>query len=109
MYGTIMRARLKPGMRAEYERLLREEVPSAEEYGNGMHCVELAFEEGDPDRLVAIVHFEDRESYLANAARPETEGAYRRQLDFFDGEPEWIDVAYGQYVGRPLTDTVGTA
>ena len=109
MYGTIMRARLKPGMRAEYERLLREEVPSAEEYGNGMHSVELAFEESDPDRLVAIVHFEDRESYLANAARPETEGAYRRQLDLFDGEPEWIDVAFGQYVGRPLTDTVGTA
>ena len=31
MYGTIMRARVKPGRRDEYMKLMREMVPSAEQ------------------------------------------------------------------------------
>lgn len=33
MYGTIMRAKVKPGRRAEYEKVMREMVPSAEAHG----------------------------------------------------------------------------
>jgi hypothetical protein len=49
-----------------------------------------------------IVHFKDRESYLANANRAGTDEDYRRQLEYLDGEPEWIDVNYAEYVGQPL-------
>ena len=104
MYGTIMRAKVKAGRRGEYERTFREMVPSAEEYGRGLYSVEVAWEDKDPDRLVVIVHFRDRESYLANADRPETNADYERQKEFFDGEPEWIDINYAQYVGQPLTE-----
>lgn len=104
MYGTIMRARVKPGRRAEYEKTFRDMVPSAEEYGRGLHSVEIAWEDKDPDRLAVIVHFRDRESYIANANRPETNADYQKQLEYFDGAPEWIDVNYAQYVGQPLTE-----
>ena len=106
MYGSIMRARLKPGAREGYEAHLRTLVPSAEDYGQGLHSIEMAYEDKDPDRVIVVVHFRDRESYLANANRPETDSEYRSQLEFLDGEPEWIDVNYSAYVGKPLTETV---
>jgi quinol monooxygenase YgiN len=102
MYGTIMRAKIKPGRRAEYEKVMREMVPSAEAYGQGMHSFEVAWEDKDPDRIVMIVHFKDRESYVANAGRPETDTDFRKQMEYLDGEPEWIDVSYADYVGKPL-------
>jgi len=104
MYGTIMRARVKDGRKADYERLLKETVPSSEDYGRGLHSVELAWQDDDPQRVVIIVHFRDRESYLANAGRPDTDADYKRQLELFDGPPEWIDVSYAQYVGEPLSE-----
>ena len=102
MYGTIMRAKVKAGRRAEYEQVLHEMVPSAEAYGQGMHSYEVAWEEKDSDRIVMIVHFKDRESYLANANRAGTDDDYRRQLEYLEGEPEWIDVNYAEYVDQPL-------
>lgn len=109
MYGTIMRARVKDGRKADYERLVREVVPSSEDYGRGMHSVEIAWQDDDPQRVVVIVHFRDRESYLANANRPETDSDYQRQLELFDGPPEWIDVTYTDYVGQPLKESAASA
>jgi quinol monooxygenase YgiN len=106
MYGTILRARVKPDRRAEYEKLIKELVPSAEAYGQGLHSIEHGWEDKDPNRIVLIVHFKDRASYLANADRPETDDQFRRQAEFFDGEPEWIDVNYASYVGKPLAEGV---
>jgi quinol monooxygenase YgiN len=104
MYGTIMRARVKPGRREEYERAMREMVPSAEDYGQGLHSYEVAWEDKDPNRIVLVIHFRDRESYLANADRPETNEQYQRQLEFLEGEPEWIDVNWADFVGKPLAE-----
>jgi quinol monooxygenase YgiN len=67
-----------------------------------MHSFEVAWEDKDPDRIVMIVHFKDRESYMENANRSETDSDYRQQLEYLDGEPEWIDVNYADYVGKPL-------
>jgi quinol monooxygenase YgiN len=106
MYGSIMRARIKSGRRAEFEKLMHDLVPSAGDYGQGLHSVEMAFEDADPDRVVVVVHFKDKATYVANADRPETDAEYRRMAEFFDGEPEWVDVHFGDYVGRPLTETV---
>jgi len=101
MYGTIMRGRVKAGRRAEFERLFQEVAPDHVEHG--LHSIELAREDTDPDRVVVIIHFTDRESYRRNADRPETDRDYRRQLELLDGEPEWIDVEFGGYLGKPLT------
>jgi quinol monooxygenase YgiN len=107
MYGSIMRARIKQGKRDEYIRLLQDLVPTAEDYGHGLHSVELGWEEADPQRAVVVIHFRDKESYLANGQRPETDAQFRRQAELFDGEPEWIDLDYVEYVGNPLTSTAG--
>lgn len=64
---------------------------------------ELAWEEADPDRFLAIIHFRDRDSYLRNAERPETDSDFRKELELLDGEPEWIDVEYGLSLTRAPT------
>lgn len=101
MYGSIMRARVKPGRRAELERLFKEIGPHHQEHG--LISAELAWEERNPDRVLVLIHFRDRESYLCNADRPQTNEDFRRQLELLDGEPEWIDVEYGVRVGNAVT------
>ena len=97
-----MRGKVKAGPKAAYEAALREMVPSAEDYGKGLHSIEMGWEDKDPDRFVGIVHFRDRESYMANADAPETNEQYERQLEFLVGPPEWIDVNYTEYIGKPV-------
>jgi quinol monooxygenase YgiN len=101
MYGSIMRAKIKPGKKDEYLRLMRDEVPSAEDYGQGLYSVEAAFEDKDPDRVVMIIHFKDRDSYIKNADRPETNEQWQKQAALLD-DVEWIDVNYADYIGKPI-------
>lgn len=101
MYGSVMRARVKAGRRADFERLAAEVAPG--HHDHGLVSFELAWEEADPDRFLAIIHFRDRDSYLRNAERPETDSDFRKELELLDGEPEWIDVEYGLSLTRAPT------
>jgi quinol monooxygenase YgiN len=93
MFGTIMRGRVKKGRREDYERAFADLAPAHREHG--LVSAEIAWEVTDPDRFLQVIHFRDRESYERNAARPETDADFRRQMEFLDGDPEWIDVEYG--------------
>jgi quinol monooxygenase YgiN len=93
MYGTIMRGKIKQGRREEFERAFADIAPAHREHG--LVSAEIAWESGDPDRFLEVIHFRDRESYERNSARPETDADFRRQMELLDGEPEWIDVEYG--------------
>jgi heme-degrading monooxygenase HmoA len=108
MYGSILRAKLKPGQKAAYERFVNELLPSADDYGRGLHSIELAYEDKDPDRLVVIIHFRDKESYKANAERSDTNADWERQREFFEGDVEWIDLNFAQYVGKQLGEEAAT-
>lgn len=102
MYGTIMRARLKGGTREQFEAAMagwnQRMAP------DGFHSTEIAFEDNDPDRVVVIVHFRDKDSYRANAESPAQDAEYRELVALLEGEPEWIDVNYGTYLGQPLPE-----
>jgi quinol monooxygenase YgiN len=94
MFGTIMRARLKPGRRDEFESLFRESMRTVP--ADDWVSLETAFEDKDPDRVVLIVRFRDRDSYLRNADDPQTNADYQKMVELFDGPPEWIDVNYAE-------------
>lgn len=102
MYGTIMRARVKAGHREMLETLMREQ-DVREQQLPGFHSYDVAWEDKEPDRLVLVVRFTDRESYVANAESPEQDTEYRRMAEHLDGEPEWIDVHWASHVGEPVT------
>jgi quinol monooxygenase YgiN len=102
MYGSILRAKIKPGQKAAFERFMEESLPSVDDYGRGLHSVEVGYEDKDSDRAVVIIHFRDKESYIANAERPDTNSDWERQREFFEGDVEWIDLHYQRYIGKPL-------
>lgn len=106
MYGTIMRGRVKPGRREEFERLMVELSLAHAADERGLRSVELAWEDEDPNRVVMILHFQDRESHVRNAEHPQTRSNYGRWAPLLEGEPNWIDVAYADYIGDPLAQTV---
>jgi quinol monooxygenase YgiN len=96
MYGTIMRARVKPDRREEYVRMMSERTP---EPASGFIGVQVGWEDKNPNGLVLVVVFKDKESYMRNADDPRTDEMYRKQLEYLEGEPEWIDVNWAQYIG----------
>ncbi len=99
MYGSIMRARVKPGQREAFQRLMQGRV--ATHQPRGLHSIEVGWEDKDPDRVVAIIRFADKESYVRNASAPETDRDYREMLQYLEREPEWIDLRYAAYTGKP--------
>ena len=96
MYGTIMRARVKPDRREEYVQLMSELTPDP---ATGFVGVQVGWEDKDPNGLVLVVVFKDKESYTRNAQEPGTDENYRKQLEFLEGEPQWIDVNWAEYLG----------
>jgi len=103
MFGTIMRARTKPGQRDAFIELMK----SRARPGNnpGFHSAEVCAEDKDANGVMAVIHFHDRAGYLANADRPETDAEYRKMLDYLEGPPEWIDVEYRHFAGEPLSES----
>ncbi|MBV9100277.1 MAG: hypothetical protein JOZ46_07930 [Candidatus Dormibacteraeota bacterium] len=96
MYGTIMRARVKPDRKDEYVKAMTDMAPDP---SVGFVGVQIGWEDKDPNNLVLVVVFKDRDSYVRNAEAAETDEMYRKQLEYLEGEPEWIDVNWTEYIG----------
>ncbi len=102
MYGTIMRARTKPGQRDAFIAAMTER--GRPENNPGFLSAEVCAEDKDPNGVIAVIHFRDRDGYMANAQRPETDAEYQQMLQYLDGPPEWTDVHYVSYTGEPLSE-----
>ena len=106
MYGTIMRAKLKAGQQDVFRRFAQEQGSPAE--ASGWVSSEFAVEDKDPSRIVGIIRFKDRESYVKNANAPQTNDNYNQMLKFLQGPPEWIDVHYLAFQGETLKEYMVT-
>jgi len=97
-----MRAQTKPGQRDAFIEAMKQRGTA----GNnpGFLSAEIAYEDKDSDRVVAVIHFRDRAGYMANAERPQTDSEYREMLQYLVGPPEWTDLHYVAYRGEPLTE-----
>lgn len=95
-----MRAQVKAGQRDAFIEAMRRRGTAAD--NPGFLSAELGFEDKDPDRVVAVIHFRDRESYLANAERPQTDAEYNDMLQYLAGPPEWTDLHYVAFEGEAL-------
>jgi len=102
MYGTIMRAKVKPGQLDAFRQY--SQVQATPDDASGWVSSEFAVEDKDPNRIVGIIRFKDKESYVENANAPQTDDNYNQMLKFLDGPPEWIDVHYVAFQGEPLKE-----
>jgi heme-degrading monooxygenase HmoA len=103
MFGTIMRAQVKAGQRDAFIETMKRRGTAAN--NPGFLSAEIAYEDKDNDRVVAVIHFRDRDSYMANAARPQTDAEYQEMLQYLAGPPEWTDLHYVSFKGEPLTES----
>ena len=102
MYGTIMRAKVKAGQLDAFRQYSQAEATPDD--ASGWVSSEFAVEDKDPNRIVGIIRFKDKESYVKNANAPQTDDNYNQMLKFLDGPPEWIDVHYVAFQGEPLKE-----
>jgi hypothetical protein len=91
MYGTIMRARVKPGLEGAADELgrrwLRERAPSVTGF-IGEYLVRSA---DRPGEVMGLVIFDSEENYRKNAADPEQDRWYRQFRAIMEADPEWFD------------------
>jgi len=100
MFGTVMKARLREGKSVGDMRALL--GPRWDDIAaNGGVWSEFGVDDKDPQVVIGVIHFSDRESYFANAGRPETQAQYEKMMELLDGPPEWTDVNWVAMAGTP--------
>ncbi len=87
MYGTIAKIKVKKGMEEAAIKDAQRDRSSVKGYIGG-YVYKM---DDNPDEFYIVVVFESKESYHANAQRPETNADYERMLEYIEGEPEWND------------------
>jgi len=102
VYGTIMRAKIKAGQQDAFRRYAMEQ--GGPDSASGWVSSEFAVEDKDRNRIVGIIRFKDKESYVKNANAPRTNDNYSQMLKFFEAPPEWIDIHYVSFQGEPLKE-----
>jgi heme-degrading monooxygenase HmoA len=96
MYGTVARMRLKPGAEALFDAQMKSMSNLA--LGDLGWVSTMIYRSDDDAREVwMVVVFDSRESYQANAARPNQDMHYRLMRGCLESDPEWHD---GEIVGQ---------
>ena len=90
MYGSIFNLKPKQGKKDELISHLKMDEDKQE--GGVAWYVLNPDDDGD---LVAIAVFKDKDSYVANAERPEQHENFMKMMDLLEEEPKWKD---GQFV-----------
>ena len=88
VYGTVARMRVKPGMESKMQDMSRqmESTTTPGSIANYVYKMDQ-----DSNEYYVVVLFDSKESYFANANKPETDTQYREMLDLLESEPEWHD------------------
>ena len=96
MYGTVAHIRVKAGqgeaVLATMEKWNREMSPKVEG-DRGGYLFRL---DSDPQEMIMIAVFKDKESYVANAEDPETDKWYQELRQNLEADPAWHD---GEIIG----------
>src|ERR1700674_424339 len=102
MYGTIMRAKIKAGQQDAFRRYAQEQ--GGPDAASGWLSSEFAVEDKDPNRIVGIIRFKDKDSYLKNANAPQTNDSHDQLLTIEVDPPECIYVHYVAFQGETLKE-----
>lgn len=86
MYGTLMRAKVRPENRPAVVAMMGEGAAAA-----GFHATHVLLPDEDDSTVIAAVLFEDEAAYSANAHDPATEAWFGRFRALLEADPEWTD------------------
>ena len=84
MYGTVAQLKVKPGA-------LEELIKSARRPRPGFIHTYVYQMDKDPNELMMVVIFKDKESYFANANSAEQDREYQALRKLLTADPNWHD------------------
>lgn len=90
MYGTVARIRIKPG----YEQALIDlsnEWTDTRGMATGQVAEYVYKLDNSANEYLLVAVFSDRDTYVRNAADPETDRWYRQMREHLEADPEWND------------------
>jgi quinol monooxygenase YgiN len=87
MYGTVAKMKAKPGVRDAFIRDMQRDATQVP----GAIAINVYQMDNNPDEFYVVVAFKDKQSYRANAERPETHANYLKMMESLVVEPEWHD------------------
>ena len=93
MFGTIARARLKPGQQGQLQALTEEWRRTVRPKVPGRFLELVGHAAGRPDEVVFVALAQDEQTYRALASMPEQHAFYLRFNEVFEAEPAWEDVS----------------
>ena len=92
MFGTIGRARVKPGHAEDLQAMLSEWKTTIRPLVPGAFLELSGHQANDEDSIVFVALAQDEQTYRDLAALPEQDAFYRRMLEHLEAEPTWEDV-----------------
>ena len=95
MYGTLFRMRAKPGQVTAARDLVAEWNRNFRPNNKGAVGAYLMSTEADPEALIGVAFFTDKECYLDNAKSPAQDAWFRMLRETLVSDPEWED---GEYI-----------
>lgn len=91
MYGTVSRARIKPGSEDKIVELFEEWQRDYRPTVKGAMHGYLYRKDNDPNEIIMVAVFEDKASYMANASDPSQDAWYKKFREQLEGDPVWED------------------
>ncbi|HAL47833.1 MAG: hypothetical protein FI707_08630 [SAR202 cluster bacterium] len=91
MYGTVAHFRVKPGHRDDLNTLIQEWNTERRPKIQGAVSGYLVNLDSDPQAMIMVGIFENKEVYQANADDPEQDAWFQRLMGHLEAEPEWHD------------------
>lgn len=91
MFGTVAHAHVKPGHEQAVMSLMEEWNRERKPKVKGALASYLFRSEKDPNEMIMVAVFQDRDSYYANAADPAQDRWYRRLREHLAEDPVWED------------------
>jgi quinol monooxygenase YgiN len=91
MYGTVANLRVKAGHQADLTALTEEWNTDRRPKISGAVSGYLVQLDSDPQDMIMIGIFENKEVYQNNANDPDQDRWFRRIMEHLESEPDWHD------------------
>ena len=91
MYGTVANIRVKAGHQGDLTKLIQEWNTDRKPKIPGAVTGYLVQLDSDPQDMIIIGIFDNKDLYMKNADDPEQDRWFRRMMEHLESEPDWRD------------------
>ena len=91
MYGTVANIRVKAGHQGDLTKLIQEWNTERKPKIHGAQTGYLVQLDSDPQDMIMIGIFDNKDVYTKNADDPEQDRWFRRMMEHLESEPDWHD------------------